>query len=423
MKLHLKSHLPRRVTLPTSKSISARALIINALAAEPCELERLSDCDDTEAMLAALAAADDATVDIGAAGTAMRFLTAYFATREGSSHVLTGTERMQERPIRLLVDALQQLGASIEYVGAEGFPPLRIEGRRLEGGRVSIVANVSSQFVSALLMVGPTFQRGLELVLQGEVASRPYIDMTISLMRQFGAEVSVTTTTADETLITVAPTGYHREESFTVEPDWSAASYWYELVALTPDDDAEVTLEGLVEDSVQGDSICARYFEALGVASKFTAAGVRLTRRPVPTGDTRGMTSDAQGLMGGTLMLDFKHCPDLAQTFVVTAALLGRAFHFSGLNSLRIKETDRIAALTTELLKLGYMVYEQPAGHLVYAGEDPLAATSTTIATYSDHRMAMAFAPAAYRFPNLTIEHPEVVSKSYPKFWEDLPLR
>ena len=175
--------------------------------------------------------------------------------------------------------------------------------------------------------------------------------------------------------------------------------------------------------SVQGDSICARYFEALGVASKFTAAGVRLTRRPVPTGDTRGMTSDAQGLMGGTLMLDFKHCPDLAQTFVVTAALLGRAFHFSGLNSLRIKETDRIAALTTELLKLGYMVYEQPAGHLVYAGEDPLAATSTTIATYSDHRMAMAFAPAAYRFPNLTIEHPEVVSKSYPKFWEDLPLR
>lgn len=416
MKLDLKSHLPRRVTLPTSKSISARALIINALAAEPCELERLSDCDDTEAMLAALDATDGATVDIGAAGTAMRFLTAYFATREGMAIVLTGTERMQERPIRLLVDALQQLGASIEYIGAAGFPPLRIEGRRLEGGRISIAADVSSQFVSALLMVGPTLERGLELVLKGEVASLPYIDMTINIMRQFSAEVAVTTTDVGETVITVAPTGYRREEPFAVEPDWSAASYWYELVALTPDDDAEVTLEGLVEDSVQGDSICATYFEPLGVVSEFNAAGVRISRRPV-------VPDEAYDQTGGTLMLDFRHCPDLAQTFVVTASLLGRAFHFSGLKSLRIKETDRIAALTAELLKLGYMVHEQPAGHLVYAGEDPLTATSTTIATYADHRMAMAFAPAAYRFPGLTIEHPEVVSKSYPKFWEDLPLR
>lgn len=416
MNLNLKSHLPRRVVLPTSKSISARALIINALAAAPCELERLSDCDDTEAMLAALDAADDATVDIGAAGTAMRFLTAYFATREGKSCVLTGTERMQERPIRLLVDALQQLGASIEYLGAEGFPPLRIVGRHLEGGRISIAADVSSQFVSALLMMGPTLEQGLELVLKGEVASRPYIDMTINIMRQFSAEIVVATSDAGETVITVAPTGYRREKPFAVEPDWSAASYWYELVALTPDADVEVTLEGLVEDSVQGDSICAHYFEALGVVSEFNAAGVRISRRPASPREPHEQPE-------GTLMLDFRHCPDLAQTFVVTASLLGRAFHFSGLKSLRIKETDRIAALTAELLKLGYMVHEQPADHLVYAGEDPLPATSTSIATYADHRMAMAFAPAAYRFPGLSIEHPEVVSKSYPKFWDDLPLR
>ena len=443
MKLHLKSHLPRRVTLPTSKSISARALIINALAAEPCELERLSDCDDTEAMLAALAAADDATVDIGAAGTAMRFLTAYFATREGSSHVLTGTERMQERPIRLLVDALQQLGASIEYVGAEGFPPLRIEGRRLEGGRVSIVANVSSQFVSALLMVGPTFQRGLELVLQGEVASRPYIDMTISLMRQFGAEVSVTTTTADETLITVAPTGYHREESFTVEPDWSAASYWYELVALSPAADAHVLLEGLTAASLQGDSVCADYFAHLGVKTTFAPEGALLEKSGVAVEETEVMHSAADtihikadtihieaeagcavGEPSSMLRLDFTDCPDLAQTFVVTAAVMGCPFRFDGLHSLRIKETDRIAALIAELAKCGIAITETAPGQLGYAGAAPVVpAAAPVIATYADHRMAMAFAPAAYLFPGLTIEHPEVVSKSYPHFWQDLPQR
>lgn len=477
MNIHLTSTLDARVVLPTSKSISARALIINALAEEACELVALSDCDDTQAMLSALSGHSSSTIDIGAAGTAMRFLTAYFATREGETHLLTGTPRMLQRPIGILVDALRSLGADIEYVGAEGYPPLRIHGRRLRGGTVSVEASVSSQYISALLMVGPTLAQGLQLQLEGEVASLPYVNMTLQLMRQFGAAP-----TFDGHTVCVPAARYHRTAPYTVEPDWSAASYWYELVALAPDAAARVVLAGLPEHSLQGDSVCADYFTHLGVATSFTPEGAVLTKMPTesrvvtsalatadagsasveiahkaadagsasaesgsasvnPTAASAETSSASANSTAASpnppstpvapvpLRLDFRHCPDLAQTFVVTAALMRRAFEFEGLRSLRIKETDRSAALSTELRKLGISIREVGDERLVYDGAPPTppvasedgAAQPISIATYADHRMAMAFAPAAYLHPGLHIEHPEVVSKSYPQFWEQLP--
>lgn len=413
MHINLRPQLPAHVVLPTSKSISARALIVNALAAQPCTLRGLSDCDDTKAVLKALAS-DDTLVDIGAAGTAMRFLTAYYSTREGEEHVLTGSERMKHRPIGLLVDALRALGADIEYEAEEGFPPLRIRGRQLQGGNISIKASVSSQYISALLMLGPTFAEGLTLTLEGEIASRPYIEMTLQLMRQFGAEATFTGQS-----IRVAHGGYARTTSYAIEPDWSAASYWYELVALTPDAEACVVLDGLTAESLQGDSICARYFEHLGVRTEFTPEGAVLTKAPeavptkVPAAETKAP------MPAPPLHLDFSACPDLAQTFVVTAALMRRPFRFGGLHSLRIKETDRIAALIAELAKLGVTIREEAPGELGYIGVGQ-GSDAPSIATYEDHRMAMAFAPAAYFFPGLNIEHPEVVSKSYPSYWRDL---
>lgn len=409
MHISLSPQLPSPVALPTSKSISARALIVNALADAPCELQGLSDCDDTQAVIRALGH-NDSTIDIGAAGTAMRFLSAFYSTRAGEVHLLTGTERMKHRPIGILVDALRQLGADIEYAGEPGFPPLLIRGRQLRGGRLSIKAGVSSQYISALLMIGPTLEQGLELHLEGIIASRPYIEMTLHLMEQFGASTSFEGQT-----ITVRPGHYARTAPFTVEPDWSAASYWFELVALSPDPEAHVLLTGLTPQSLQGDSICAEYFAHLGVATTFTPEGALLTKAST-------MTKEAV-----PLHLDFSNCPDLAQTFVVTAALQNRPFRFTGLQSLKIKETDRIAALTAEAAKLGKTLYESAEGELTYDGptaaeQGSAAAASASIATYEDHRMAMAFAPAAYIFPNLRIEHPEVVSKSYPNFWADLHI-
>lgn len=444
MTLHLNPQLPARIALPTSKSISARALIISALADEPCPLVGLSDCDDTVAVTTALSRNPE-TVDIGAAGTAMRFLTAYYSTRVGEEHLLTGTERMKHRPIGLLVDALRQLGADIEYAGEEGYPPLRIRGRRLKGGVVSIAADVSSQYITALLMLGPTLAEGLRLELVGNISSRPYILMTLRLMEQFGAE-----TRFEGSTISVSPGHYRRTEPYVVEPDWSAASYWYELVALSPAADAHVLLEGLTAASLQGDSVCADYFAHLGVKTTFAPEGALLEKSGVAVEETEVMHSKADtthiaadtthiaadtihieaeagcavGEPSSMLRLDFTDCPDLAQTFVVTAAVMGCPFRFDGLHSLRIKETDRIAALIAELAKCGIAITETAPGQLSYDGAAPaVPAAAPVIATYADHRMAMAFAPAAYLFPGLTIEHPEVVSKSYPHFWQDLPQR
>ena len=429
MHISLTPQLPSRVVLPASKSISARALIVNELAELPCMLSNLSDCDDTKAMLRALDG-DTELVDVGAAGTAMRFLSAYYSTRVGKEHLLTGTERMKHRPIGILVEALRQLGADIEYVGEPGFPPLRIRGRKLRGGTLSIKADVSSQYISALLMLGPLLEQGLELHLEGTIASRPYIEMTLRLMETFGA-----VTAFEGSTISVRPGSYQRFEPMVVEPDWSAASYWFELVALSPAPDAHVFLEGLKPgfpnssaQSLQGDSICAEYFRLLGVETTFTPSGAMLTK------------ASATAEAAVPLCLDFSGCPDLAQTFVVTAALQNRPFRFTGLQSLKIKETDRIAALIAEAAKLGKMLYESAEGELAYDGPtaaeqgsaaaeqgitaaEQSSAATISIATYEDHRMAMAFAPAAYLFPDLYIEHPEVVSKSYPDFWESLPIQ
>lgn len=458
------------LTLPTSKSLCARALVINHLCQLPVPLVGLSDCDDTEAILQGLEVlrnSEDAPlrVDIGAAGTAMRFLTALFAATPQLDVVITGSQRMKERPIGALVTALQAAGADISYVEKEGYPPLRIRGKQLEGGTLALPSNISSQYVSALLMIAPTMRRGLQLELVGKVASAPYIRMTMQVMKAFGVEVKwekniisvVRGQRYARTLSSHCETTKETEQaaSYTIECDWTAASYWYEIVALHPDKAARVLLRGLREASEQGDAVCARWFEALGVTTTFTAQGAILeksTRSPQVTLECENSTSEDNELSSQTddnfsesnedlpqttspssqadyfsckdappLWLDFAAAPDLAQTFVVTCALLSHPFHFKGLESLRIKETDRIAALIAELQKLGKHIEAIGEGELRYTAQnDSSPAHPITIATYNDHRMALAFAPAALLFPQLSIEHPEVVAKSYPNYWEHL---
>lgn len=392
-----------RIALPASKSISARALVIAALAGG-CRVKGLSDCDDTRVLRRALEEQAD-EIDILAAGTAMRFSTAYFAAVAGGRHTITGTARMRQRPVGVLVDALRALGAGIEYAGTPGCPPLRVEGRRLNGGQLELPADVSSQYISALLMIGPTLADGLRLRLRGEIVSRPYIDMTLSLMRQFGAQAGWTA--GNE--LAVAPQAYAAGTHFRVEPDWSAASYWYELVALSADGDARIELPGLRADSVQGDRATARLFARLGVATEFSDEGV-VIRKQCPDGQAAG----------GTLEEDFTECPDLAQTFVVACAQAGRPFRFTGLQSLKIKETDRIVALRDELVKLG-VALDADDSSLAWDGRRTLpVAAPAAIDTYEDHRMAMAFAPCALREGRIRIRRPEVVSKSYPAYWDNL---
>lgn len=390
--------LRARIALPASKSLSARALIIAALAGDAA-VEGLSDCDDTRVLRRALAERPD-TVDVQAAGTAMRFATAYFATQPGT-RVLTGTPRMCQRPIRALVEALRSLGADIAYAGEEGFPPLRIAGRRLQGGRAELPADISSQYISALLLVAPTLAGGLELRLRGEVASRPYIDMTLGLMRHFGAEAGWA---APDTL-RVMPRPYSRDGRYRVEPDWSAAAFWYEMVALSPDREARVELPGLQPHSLQGDSAAAELFRPLGVRTDFGTEGAVLTK-----------AAPADGPAGA----DLTACPDLAQALVATCTLAGRPFRYSGLRSLRIKETDRIEALRTELGRTGAVLATDGEALWADAPAAALHAPAAPFATYDDHRMAMSLAPAALRLGRIGISQPEVVSKSYPAFWDDL---
>lgn len=395
------------IQLPASKSISNRALVLHSLAhgkTLPCNL---SDCDDTQVMVRALDGNPE-HIDILAAGTAMRFLTAYLSVTPGR-RIITGTQRMQQRPIRLLVDALRELGAQIEYVGNEGFPPLRITGTALQGEEISLAGNVSSQYISALLMLGAVLPHGLRLHLTGDIISRPYIDLTLQLMRDFGAQADWSA----EDSITVRPGGY-RDTAFTVESDWSAASYWYQMMALRGIQNSKfkiqnsedvIELLGLFPHSYQGDSRGAEVFSRLGVHTEYTERGVRLTRQGTPV--TR-------------LDEDMVDIPDLAQTFVVTCCLMGIPFRFTGLQSLKIKETDRISALIAELRKLGYVVRSEQDSILCWEGERCPAEETPVIATYEDHRMAMAFAPACLVVPEIRINEPQVVSKSYPGYWEDL---
>ncbi len=392
------------INLPASKSISNRALIIHALSGGAVLPGNLSDCDDTEVVLRALSDMPE-TIDIKAAGTAMRFMTAYLSVIEGE-HVITGTERMKHRPIGILVNALRYLGADIEYEGEEGFPPLRIKGKALQGGMLEIPGNVSSQYISALLMIGPVLEHGLELKLTGDVISRPYIDLTLCMMRDFGAMAEWT---GNDT-IKVHHKRYNQRTYF-IENDWSAASYWYEAVALCDDMDAEIRLTGLEDGSLQGDSVVKYLFNMLGVKTIFEKNGngqpaaVRLKKL-----HTRLPRFD----------YDFINQPDMAQTFVVCCAVMNIPFRFTGLATLKIKETDRIQALKTEMLKLGYVIKDSNDSELWWDGERCEPATDMAIDTYEDHRMAMAFAPLAFKFPGLKINNPQVVSKSYPHFWDDL---
>ena len=421
-------NLTAKVSLPSSKSISNRALLLNTLSGAPMGyISNLSDCDDTTVMMEALFLLDAErregrigelvpTINIKAAGTAMRFLTAYLAaTPSVGTRVITGTERMRQRPIGLLVDALRTLGADIEYVEQEGFPPLRITGKQLKGGQVTLPGDVSSQYISALLMIAPLLEEGLTLTLRGTIISRPYIHMTMQMMREHGAEVAWK---GPRTLVVKGGEGY-KPTPYFIESDWSAASYWYEIELLSDNRNETLELRGLFPDNLQGDSAVKDIFQQLSVQTFIlsTQAGephTMLIRR---------------GRMPKQFSWDFTKTPDLAQTLVVTCALKGIAFHFTGLQSLRIKETDRIAALQTELRKLGVQVevvgddeirwagpQQQPQGEVPYL--QPVAGTA--IDTYNDHRMAMAFAPAAMVLGSICINDPDVVSKSYPQFWQDL---
>ncbi len=394
------------IHLPASKSISNRALIISALSGNLDLLENISDCDDTHVMVEALNNMPP-TIDIMAAGTAMRFLTAYLSVSPGI-HTITGTERMLHRPIGVLVDALHQLGARIDYVGEEGFPPLRIEGKRLEGGKLQLAGNVSSQYISALLMIAPTMCHGLELELTGGIISHPYIDMTLAIMTRFGADARWTSSNT----LKVEPVAY-KPTPYIIENDWSAASYWYQIAALSSDSKAEITLPGLFADSTQGDRAVQKLFLPLGVSTEFTPQGVMLKKKTEITKHYEA---------------DLLPNPDLAQTLAVTCSMLGIPFKLSGLQTLRIKETDRIVALQQELAKLGYPLQEQKTetadgnGDLLlcWDGERSLEQPMPHIDTYEDHRMAMAFAPCALTRGKIEINNPEVVSKSYPTYWQTL---
>lgn len=372
------------IHLPPSKSISARALILNALSSEPCEVHNLSDCDDTRALRHVLQGGSD----VGAAGTAMRFATALLASTPGAERTLTGSPRMLERPIAPLVEALRTLGADIEYLGQEGYPPLRIHGKRLQGGTVTMPGNISSQYISALMMVGANLHQGLEIRIPGCKISQTYIEMTRHMMAAWGAP----TEWRDDNTLYIPAHAYTRTAPYEIEADWSAASYF--LAA-----QRNCTLEGLHTPSIQGDSIITDYLRRMDEAK---AAHTRLA-------------------------LDFTACPDIAQTMVVAACLAGCNFRFTGLESLRIKETDRIAALAAECSKFGWQLTPEPNGTLTYTQAEtttPQEESSHTsepivVATYNDHRMAMAFALCLLRWPNTTFDNPQVVTKSFPNFWQE----
>ncbi|MDR1371720.1 MAG: 3-phosphoshikimate 1-carboxyvinyltransferase [Dysgonamonadaceae bacterium] len=383
---------------PSSKSISNRVLVINALSGNVFPIQNLSDSDDTRVMIDAFNT-DNTTVDIGAAGTAMRFLTAYFAQTDGV-RILTGSERMKNRPVKILADSLRSIGGEIEYLEKEGFPPLKITGHRLQGGNISLDGSVSSQYISALMMIAPMMNNGLTIDLEGQVVSFPYIIMTARLMELFGVKPKIYDNSIQISQQQYVP------RAFSVESDWTGASYWYEIASLAKCE-VNITISDLRKNSLQGDSKVAELFYPLGVITTFTDSGVKLQNirdRTLPV----------------FLEYDFTDEPDLVQTMAVTACMLGIPFRFSGLQSLRIKETDRIFALQTELKKLGYILSTERDNLLEWKGERCEPEHLPVIATYDDHRMALAFAPACLYIDKIHIAEPQVVSKSYPSFWNDL---
>ncbi|NIJ51977.1 3-phosphoshikimate 1-carboxyvinyltransferase [Dyadobacter arcticus] len=393
-----KQPIRAEIQLAASKSECNRALIINALTGFQCELSNISEARDSQTMLRLLNS-DDEIADVIDAGTTMRFLTAYFAVTN-QTKTMTGTARMCERPIGILVDALRFLGADISYEKEEGYPPLKLNGFSYSGNReISMRGDVSSQYISALLMIAPELPSGLTIKLQGEVGSRPYIEMTLNQMAHFGIDYKADWQT---NTLTIPPMKY-QPHPYAIESDWSGASYWYSIVALA--EDAKVELLGLKKDSLQGDSAIVQIMKHLGVDSVFTERGVLLTKIPP----------------AASIGWDFTDCPDLAQTVAVCCAVKGIRLSLTGIESLKIKETDRIFALQQELQKLGAELMEIEKDHLyeVHGIKDPGPILSPSIHTYDDHRMAMAFAPVGMVFP-VIIEEPGVVVKSYPGYWKDL---
>lgn len=386
------------IKLPASKSISNRVLIINALSFNPYVIKNLSDSDDTRVLEAALGS-NQIKFDIGHAGTAMRFLTAFLSKIVGVWQV-TGSERMKQRPIGILVDALSELGAKIEYIENEGYPPLKIYGSHLKGKKLKLDGSVSSQFISALLMIAPTIENGLILELLGEVTSQSYIELTLKLMQQFGIQYKW-----EENQITVPEQKYLPME-YTVEADWSGASYWYQIASLC--DTSEVFLENLRLKSLQGDARIAKWFEEFGIISEQKENGVLLLK--------------SENKIPGKLELNFIENPDMAQTIACLCVAKKIPFHFTGLKTLKIKETDRIGALQSELQKFGAKLVEPKPGELAWNGnlEWTTSDNIPVIETYHDHRMALAFAPMAMAGLKMAIKDPMVVTKSYPRFWDDL---
>lgn len=392
-----KTKQKNSVSITGSKSETNRLLLLKALYPQ-INIDNLSNSDDSVLMQKALSS-DDEIIDIHHAGTAMRFLTAYFSVQEGREVTLTGSSRMKERPIGILVEALKQLGADIEYLENEGFPPLKIKGKKLTGSKVTLKANVSSQYISALLLIASKLEKGLALTLDGKVTSVPYIKMTLQLLNQIGIK-----TDFQKNTITIKPQISNlRPQTLTVESDWSSASYFYSIVALS-EIGTEMTLSSYKKDSLQGDSVLTEIYRQFGVTTLFENNTITLQKSSIV---------NRQSLIN----LDLSNAPDIAQTIAVTAFGLGLECYLTGLHTLKIKETDRLVALKTELEKLGAEV--EITNESLHLSKSDFIKSGVPIDTYNDHRMAMAFAPLGLK-TNLQINDAEVVSKSYPKFWEDL---
>jgi 3-phosphoshikimate 1-carboxyvinyltransferase len=402
---HPSKKLQGTIQLTASKSESNRALIIQALCAEKFEIKNLATAQDTVILNQILnpqqlTTKNDQLFDVGPAGTTMRFLTAYFSTKIGT-HILTGSDRMKKRPIGILVNALRELGAHIEYTENEGFPPLKITGKVLKGGEIEVDGNVSSQFISALLLIVPELQNGLVIKFKGEVTSRPYINMTLKMLEEFRVYGQW-----HDNSISVSKQNYHIKSepdyAYQIEADWSSASYWYAIAALS--DEVDFTIKGLKNPSLQGDAIVSDIFTFFGVKTAYISDGIHLTK-------TR--------IKDEHFGFDFSDCPDLAQTAAVVAGALQIPAFFNGLHTLRIKETDRVNALKNELAKVGIEV-EILNDNSIKVNPTPNIQHPTSVKTYEDHRMAMAFAALATKLDSIIIEQPDVVKKSYPNFWNDL---
>lgn len=389
-----QANLQGQIAVTGSKSETNRLLLLQALFSN-ITLANTSNSDDSEVMQKALEGNEE-IVDIHHAGTAMRFLTAYFAVNEGREVVMTGSSRMQERPIKILVEALAQLGVEISYLKEDGYPPIRIKGKKITASKVTLAANVSSQYISALLLVAPKLENGLELTLEGEITSMPYIKMTLALLNDLDIKTSF-----EGNVIKVYPKSEVTTKEMVVESDWSSASYFFSLVALA--DTASITLSSYKENSLQGDSALTSIYEKMGVQTTFQDNKMTLVKKT--------------DFKLETVNFELNNTPDIAQTIVVTCLGLGIGCHLTGLHTLKIKETDRLEALRIELTKLGANISVTNDSLILIATNE--INPNIKIATYNDHRMAMAFAPLALKVP-IIIEEAGVVSKSYPDFWKDL---